>query len=65
MSSECSGETAPSGLVNDIMCWLIRLQKPVHYRLFEACADPEGGVGGGGGARGRLPSIHLFQTSHF
>ena len=44
MSSECSGETAPSVLVNDHMCWLIRLQKPVHSRLFEACADAEGGV---------------------
>ena len=38
----------PSVLVNDIMCWLIRLQKPVHSRLFEACADPEGGAGGKG-----------------
>ena len=61
MRSECSGETGPSVLVNDLMCWLIRLQKPVHSRLFEACADPEGGAG----ARGRLPSTHLFQTSLF
>ena len=55
MSSECSGETAPSVLVNDLMCWLIRLQKPVHSRFFEACADREGGAGGvqkGGGQRG-------------
>ena len=66
ISSECSGETAPSVLINDLMCWLIRLQKPVHSRLFEARADPEGGAeGGGGGAKGRLPNIHLFQTSHF
>ena len=48
MSSECSGKTVPSVLVNDIMCWLIRLQKPVHSRLFEACADLEGGAGGKG-----------------
>ena len=46
MSSECSGETVPSVFVNDIMCCLIRLQKPVHSRLFEACADPEDGAGG-------------------
>ena len=38
----------PSVLVNDIMCWFIRLQKPVHSRLFEAYADPEGGAGGKG-----------------
>ena len=61
MSSDCSGETVPSLLVNDLLCWLIRLQKPYHSRLFEACADPEGGAGG----KGRLPNIHLFQTSHF
>ena len=48
MSSECSGETVPSVFVNDIMCCLIRLQKPVHSRLFEACADPEDGAGGKG-----------------
>ena len=34
------------------MCWLIRLQNPVHSRLFEACADPEGWAGGGGGGGG-------------
>ena len=45
ISSECSGETVPSVLGNDIMCWLIWLQKPVHSRFFEACADPEGGAG--------------------
>ena len=61
MSSECSGETVPSVFVNDIMCWLIRLQKHVHSRLFEACADPKGGAGG----KGCLPNVHLFQTSHF
>ena len=61
MSSECSGETAPSVLVNGRLCWLIRLEKPVHSRLFEACADPEGGAGG----KGCLPNIHLFQTSRF
>ena len=61
MSSVCCGETVSSVLVNDLMCWLIRLQKAVHSRLFEACADPEGGAG----ARGRLPNLHLFQTSHF
>ena len=61
MSSECSGETMPSVFVNDIMCWLIRLQKHVHSTLFEACADPKGGAGG----KGRLPNVHLFQTSHF
>ena len=33
------------------MCWLIRLQNPVHSRLFEACADPEGWAGGGGGGK--------------
>ena len=48
MSSECSGETVPSVLVSDIMCWLIRIQKPVHPWLFGACADPEGGAGGKG-----------------
>ena len=63
MSSECSGETAPSVLVNDIMCWLIRLQKPVHSRLFEACADQEGGVwGGGGGGKGAFAK-HTFISN--
>ena len=33
------------------MCWLIRLQELVNSRLFEAFADPGGGLGcmGGGG----------------
>ena len=48
MSSECSVETTSSVFVNDLMCWLIRLQKPVHSRLFEARADPEGWAGGTG-----------------
>ena len=61
MSSECSGETAPSVLVNYLMCWLIRLQKPVHSRLFMACADPEGGAG----ARGVCQTYIYFKQAIF
>ena len=60
ISSECSGETAPSVLVNDLMCWLIRVQKPYHSRLFEARADPESGAEGGGGGQGGVCQTYIY-----